>query len=355
MQFFLLLLVAISYSCNSQNKTELEVTNEKNNNTIEEAHQIGQYIVSIFEDSKGTLWFGTLGKGVAKYDGKRLQYLTTQDGLVGNGVVSILEDKEGNLWFGTQSGLSKYDGKTFTNFTGKDGLCHNRVSNLLIDSKGNFWVGTWGGVCLFDGNTFTNFSLPNPKIETILNEDTVGWITEILEDKKGNIWFGRDGYAACKYDGNTFECFTKKDGLHSNNVQAIEEDHEGNIWFGTRVAEKDHPDPEKRFGAGGVTKYDGKEFMQFPDMKGLTQNDVYQIYCDDDGKVWVSTIGNGVYKYDGKAFKNFQVKVAEDQSSKAVQSILKDRNENIWLGCTGGLFRLNSSGMVNVTTAGPWE
>ena len=35
----------------------------------ENSSQIGQYVTSIFEDSKGHLWFGTLEKGIAKYDG----------------------------------------------------------------------------------------------------------------------------------------------------------------------------------------------------------------------------------------------------------------------------------------------
>jgi hypothetical protein len=34
---------------------------------------------------------------------------------------------------------------------------------------------------------------------------------------KGNIWFGRDGYGACKYDGSSFTRFTNEDGLPSNN------------------------------------------------------------------------------------------------------------------------------------------
>jgi hypothetical protein len=32
--------------------------------------QIAKYVVEIFEDSKGHLWFGTMAKGVARYDGK---------------------------------------------------------------------------------------------------------------------------------------------------------------------------------------------------------------------------------------------------------------------------------------------
>lgn len=363
----LLLLVAIFCFCNAPEKrTYQKPKKDFLQTTVIEGDPIGDYVVNLFEDTKGNLWFGTMGKGVARYDGNMLQYFTANDGLSGNAVVSIIEDDEGNMWFGTHSGLSKYDGKVFTNFTKKDGLCHNRVANLLIDSKGNFWVGTWGGVCLFNGhlNTragkgyyFTPFPIPNPEVETPLNEFTENWVTEIIEDKEGDIWFARDGYGACKYDGTTFIHFTNKEGLASNNVQEIEEDNRGNIWFGARMAEKDNPDPAKRIGPGGLTRYDGKNFIQYPNVEGLSKNDVYTLYRDDEENIWISTIGEGVYKYDGNEFINFKINDSGDQSSKAVQSILKDRNGNMWFGCSGGLFRLNAKGkeVVKITTNGPWN
>ncbi len=52
-------------------------------------------------DKAGNLWFGTIGGGVSKYDGKSFTSYTIAQGLVGNVVFSIIEDKEDNLWFGT--------------------------------------------------------------------------------------------------------------------------------------------------------------------------------------------------------------------------------------------------------------
>jgi len=345
-----IIVAAITTSCNSQEKNEIPTSEAQNNNEslpIARTEQIGEYVIETFEDSKGNLWFGTLTKGVAKYDGKTLKYFTTEDGLAENAITSIVEGANGNLWFGTHLGLSQYDGDTFTNFTTEDGLCHNRISNLLIDSKGDFWIGTWGGVCTFNGKEFTSLEIPKPAIETKPNKDTKNWITTIIEDSKGAIWIGRDGYGACKYDGKAFVHFLKKDGLYSNNVHKIIEDKEGNIWFGTRVAEKDHPDSNKRFGKGGITKYDGTSFVHYPEIEGINDNDVYEIYMDNAENLWIGTIRNGVYKFDGKEFENYDI-------PKAIVSILEDTKGNFWFGCAGGLFRINSTGVVNVTTNGPW-
>ena len=83
---FLLLFLNLT-SCNSQNKknspkNELITTNQL---TESKNSQIGEYVTGTFKDSKGNLWFSTLSKGVAKYDGNKLIYETS----VGNRVVSI--------------------------------------------------------------------------------------------------------------------------------------------------------------------------------------------------------------------------------------------------------------------------
>ncbi len=229
------------------------------------------------------------------------------------------------------------------------------VSNLFIDSNNTFWIGTWGGVCKFDGKKFTSFPLPYPKITTSINKDTKDWVTEIYEDYKGNIWFGRDGYGACKYDGLNFTHFTKTDGLPSNNVQDIIEDKQSNIWIGTRVSEKDHLDTNKRHGSGGLSKYNGKEFKSFPNVEGLHNNDVYQIYIDSKENLWISTINKGLYKYNGKSFINYPVIDPNNKTPKAIISILEDSKGVFWIGCAGGLFQLNGKTIINITTEGPWN
>lgn len=344
----LTLMTVLSVSCNSQEK---KTENEKNEKPTEgqNASQIDDYVVETFQDSKGNLWFGTLEKGVAKYDGNKLTYLTTEDGLPSNRVTRVIEDDSSNLWFGTGGGISKFDGKSFTNYSEKDGLCSNMVSNLFIDSKGIFWIGTWGGVCKFDGIQFKIFPIPYPKVETKINTDTKDWITSIAEDAEGNIWFGRDGYGASKFNGKSFVHFTTKEGLNSNNVQSIVPDNEGNIWIGTRVAEKDNADTKKRFGQGGLNKFDGEKFIHFPEIKGLSENDVYEIYKDLSNDLWFSTRSNGVYKLKNNEFVNYTVPTS-------TMSFLKDNEGNIWLGCAGGVYKIDKNGETkNITTNGPWN
>ena len=319
--------------------------------------QIGEYVVEIFEDSNGNIWFGTLGKGVAKYNPTaseaqpRLRYFSMDDGLADNTVTAMAGDPQGNLWIGTHSGLSFYNGYTFKSFHQEDGLCNERVSDLLFDAAGTLWIATWDGVCYYKANSFHTFPLPVPEMKLEDYQTTMHWVTEILEDAKGNLWFCRDGYGVLKYDGKSFQHFSKDDGLASDNVQAIAEDDNGLLWFGSRISESDHPDNHKRHGDGGLARFDGHSFVQFASTPGLSNNEIYSISSGEEGNIWIGANKLGLYQFDGHTFTLYSKTDRADlmPHGYGIQKILVDRKGTIWLGLSGGLFMLQDSVIMNVT------
>lgn len=187
------------------------------------------------------------------------------------------------------------------------------------------------------------------KVKTTINKDTKDWITEIKEDSEGSMWFARDGYGICKYDGKSFAHYLKKDGLHSNNVTDVEFDKEGNVWIGTRVAEKDNSDPKQRVGKGGINKLMKNEIISFSDIEGFNNGDVYEIYKDNSENVWISTIRNGVYRCDGKEFKSYDIPIS-------IMGMMNDQKGNLWLSGAGGLYRINKNGVIlKITKNGTWK
>ncbi len=307
--------------------------------------QIGQYIVEIFEDSKGNLWIGTIQHGVAKYDGNRLKYYTDADGLAGNAVVDIEEDENGMLWIGTQSGLSTFDGKEFVNYKQNRGADWERISNVLIDKNGLIWIGTWAGVTTFKDGVFTEVDLILPDVQRYSYQTTMDWVTELMEDEEGNIWIGRDGYGACKYDGNEFNCLTKEEGLPSNNVTDIVESKDGDLWIGTRIVERDKPGGEAK-GESGLIRISKGKIHDYRDIPGLSRSDVYEIYEDEKGIVYIGTINKGLYKYGPRGFTLYFFEDQEEGSGLPVQSLLKDSKGDLWIGCSGGLYKLEGEVIV---------
>ena len=128
------IFLSCTYSNSSDSASDPAAANGEN--------QLADYIVEIFEDKSGNIWFGTMSYGAARFDGDTLTYLTPQDGLAGNTVVGFAEDSSGNLWFATHTGLTRYDGDALISFDRYSGLPNDRVSQLLIDREGTLWIGT---------------------------------------------------------------------------------------------------------------------------------------------------------------------------------------------------------------------
>lgn len=107
------------------------------------------YVVSLEVDKQGTVWAGTWGGGLARFDGKRWTNYTTTEGLPGNHIFMLHTDVNGKLWIGTNNGLTSYvpeTGKFTKAMTTADGLFANNVFAMGSTAKGDLWVGSFGGV-----------------------------------------------------------------------------------------------------------------------------------------------------------------------------------------------------------------
>ncbi len=290
------------YKYDRKSFSQFTATNGLNSNTV----------YCILEDKDGKIWIGTEA-GVCLYDGKTFAkiHITLRKNMPPNkyrnthDVFNIMQDKSGKLWFATIDGVYIYDGKTFTPFLVNEGAggmmsSNNNVERILEDNAGNIWFGgrVNEGVFRYDGKSITN-----------LKPDGNNWAWPVLQDKKGNIWFS-NWSGAYRYDGKSFATFTRKDGksftgFTKNNglsigaVTQIIEDKNGNLWFG---------------GDGGICRYDarlndkvgqGKSFTGFTTKDGLLNNDVWSVLEDRTGNLWIGTRNTGLYRYDGKSIISF--------------------------------------------------
>ncbi len=209
--------------------------------------------------------------------------------------------------------LPRIKDKAITNmrFLGlEQGMNSTDVRSILEDSRGNIWFGTWsGGVSMYNGQTFTHYS-----VKEGLSDNSV---LSCLEDSSGNLWFGTWGGGVSMYNGEFFTHFTEKEGLCNNDVWSILEDSSGNIWFGTER---------------GVSLYNGKSFTHFTKKEGLSDNRVWSILEDSHGYLWFGT-EVGVNMYDGETFTHFTEK--DGLSNNVVRSILEDSRGHLWFGTEG--------------------
>jgi ligand-binding sensor domain-containing protein len=111
------------------------------------------YIISLAVDRDGTVWCGTWGAGLARFDGKGWKNFTTADGLPANHIFMLYHDRQERLWIGTSQGLARLnaDGGAFEVMTTADGLFANNVFSMAQADDGTLWVGSFGGVARIAG------------------------------------------------------------------------------------------------------------------------------------------------------------------------------------------------------------
>ncbi|RPI64998.1 MAG: hypothetical protein EHM43_13185, partial [Ignavibacteriae bacterium] len=126
---------------------------------------VREFVRSMYQDTKGNIWFGTNTDGIIRFDGTKLEEISLGADKQSASVREIVEDNAGNVWFGTSSGLVRYDGVTFTTFSTEVGLQHEEIWGLAVDASGMIWVGTIDGVSQFDGATFKPFVLPTSVVD----------------------------------------------------------------------------------------------------------------------------------------------------------------------------------------------
>lgn len=132
-----------------------------------------------------------------------------------------------------------------------------------------------------------------------------------------------------------FEHITKTTGLSQSTVYTITQDKFGFIWIGT---------------ADGLNRYDGynikKYYFDPDDPNSLTSNRIHNLLVDNDGDLWIATIGGGLNKYrvetdDFIAYRNNK-KNPKSISSDIVMSLCQDKDGIIWVGTAeGGLNRFD--------------
>ncbi|MFA7332027.1 MAG: two-component regulator propeller domain-containing protein [Candidatus Delongbacteria bacterium] len=235
------------------------------------ADPISQFVRRIHEDRRGHLWLGTNGDGVARWNGKALEYFSLPQGFGGVAVRGIVEGADGSLWFGTEGGLTKFDGASFTNYTVRDGLVSDDVWCLAFDRRGDLWVGTLQGVCRFDGARFTPFELPEAEPDPTVGVTSARMVRSITEDRAGRLWFGTNG-GAYVYDGRSLRNYNEADGLANDIVNSILEDRNGRVWFATHH--------------NGVCYLEGETFTAVTDADGVQGTEVWDLFLDRAGEIW---------------------------------------------------------------------
>ncbi|WP_231424221.1 MULTISPECIES: two-component regulator propeller domain-containing protein [Pedobacter] len=216
------------------------------------------------------------------------------------------------------------------------------VRSILEDSKGNIWFGSYGeGVCLLQNGKFHYFTIENG-----LSDNQV---RNIYEDKNGLIWF-ECGRGLSTYNGENITVYKERNYGTKN----IQERIESSLWF-----KGDQTEGYSRLEKyPGVYQYDGQKLNYHLFPVTTTPSDGFKYYISTsfvegkDGIVWLGTYG-AVLGYKGSDFKLMDNKyfgLNSKTSPLHVRSIFQDKKGNLWIGNNGiGVLKYDGKKIVNFT------
>lgn len=327
-------------------------------------------VYCMMEDSRGFLWIGTEGGGLAQFDGNEFRVFTTTDGLADNTVRCMFQDVDGNLWFGTNGqGLCRFDGHEFVTYNTSHGLSNDYIRSITQSKDGDLWVGTFGGG--IDRIRFENDSLKVTVYDKQgpLKHDRV---RAALRTSDGTLWFGTDA-GLCSTDGENWKCFDDTDGLSHERILVLYEDALNNLWVGTQSGVNLKTDTgfvsysiedglihdrirgivqddlgNMWFGTQkGVTRFDGMNFVSFTEQNGLSNDRIRYTLNDRSGNLWFGTYFGGICRFSGNEFIHFTEK--DGLTDNQVLSIYNNYDGDVWLGTLEGITELKPN------TDGTWE
>ena len=297
----------------------------------------GNEVTCVYKDKSGNIWIGT-DRGVVLFNPEAESFIPFDDktNCISHRVYDIHQLDDNRLWIAMEFGGIAVVDLSQQLFRSSDqihalsiregddeyGLSNSSIRCLLQDSFGNVWAGSWGGGINFikrEPSLFSTYKYsPFPSTNNSLNSKIA---SGVCMDKAGNLWIGTDGGGINVFNKGRRIAIYNADNkkFRSNTVQAALCDSKGGLWFGLFY--------------GGIAYYNPKSqsFRQiFSEDKSRT--DVRSFHEDKQGNIWVGT-SEGVYLID---CDSKTIKAHYNLENNLARCVLKDSEDQVWVGFFGG-------------------
>jgi diguanylate cyclase (GGDEF)-like protein len=320
----------------------------------------------LLKDSSGDTWVAVEGLGVFYRPKPSAVGGSTEDIWVLQNLSAyrLLEDTKGRVWAATDKGLFQLNGQNKQEVLAPYGLSKLHVYSILEMHDKSLLVATDRGAYTIKDNQ-----------ATLLHPNLAGEaITTLMQDSESNLWLGTISKGILRFSKGHIETLNTQSGLPNNRVLSILQDLEGSIWIGTN---------------GGLMRLRKAPFTTWTKKRNLVGNYIRSVIDVDsesvlvgsseglslitnnvaldarlnsgrpvsvlsfakrrEGGIWVGTYLNGLMLWKDKRLLH-HLDHDNGLPSDEVRAILEDSHNNLWIGTTDGLVRLDASGQQRIFT-----
>ena len=243
------------------------------------------YVRVIAHDSKGRVWVGMDGGGLARFDTAENRF--TRFG--GSTVVALAADQDGGMWAASTTGLMHvrasdvvddawaHDGKS------PDPLPEASITAVLQDRTGAVWIGSASGLVqrFPDGRPGRRIELPG------IAEGTPTTVDALYEDARGQVWIGTAQRGAFIHDPRTDKVARLQPAgasdaaLLTDSITSFAETDNGEIWVGTQT---------RGLVIADVSSLVARRVMRDRSVpSNLQANWIWGLHRDRGGEMWVAS------------------------------------------------------------------
>jgi len=307
-------------------------------------------ILDLYKDKNGNIWIGTMGGGLNVWQKKlnafKVYRKTSGNSISDNIVRSIYETSPGTLYLGTEKGLNIFDLKNehFSVYQNKNNdpfsISDDAVYNVFKDKDGGMWAGTYFGGLNYYQEASLSFEFYYPS--GVKNSLSGNAISSFLETKPGSMWVGTED-EGLNYFNTSDKSFKRypfsahQDSLSYHNIHALYKDKNEQIWIGMYTGGLNILNPK----TGKIKRYKSDP----NDPKTLSDNSVYSIDEDRQGRIWISTI-SGLNLYDKQHDCFIRIK-GKNLDKSCIYQVYQDTDFIIWIATyDNGLIRMDQNGQL---------
>ena len=308
-------------------------------------------VETIYQDSKGYIWIGT-NDGLDRYNGYEFKHYKhdkyDKNSIANNYIVDIIEDKNGYIWVSTIGGLSRInpDKDEIKNYYSKEdsgNLSNSNLWQILCTKDNRLIASTIDGLNVYDKNKdkFTRILYKEGELPS-------QYIYSLEEDINGHIWVGTDnGLVELDKDLNIVKSY--QDAIEDSDVYNVYDDSKGNIW----VCTLDNGLFKINLDDKSVENYKNNNSK-----RSIPSNNVRDIISDSEGKLWIATDkGLCTFDYEREEFITYNKKLYQSNSliDDEIFCLLKDSSGLIWIGTYSGISRFNPNSNFTHFKLDPYE
>ncbi|WP_430814889.1 hybrid sensor histidine kinase/response regulator transcription factor [Carboxylicivirga sp. RSCT41] len=312
-------------------------------------------VFSVYIDSNGLYWIGTIGKGlrIINTERNRFSHYTHQlhdpNSLSDNSILSLLEDSKKRIWVGTDGGglnLFDHDKGVFKSYNHlRSNLKSNVIKRIIEDNNQNIWLGTYGGgLAWLNEETSELLSyIPENHLET---ENTSLSVWSLCQQENDRLWVGTLGNGLYEFNTQTkgfthlSEIYPQLNEVMNDYILSLFVDSQKNLWIGT---------------SNGiyVWLYNEKKYIRYlfdhVNDSGVGKNAILCIYESKDGNIWIGSNGGGIFSLNPENGDIKNLTTSNGLVQEQVYDVVEAQDNTLWFATHGGIskYEINTGRFQN--------